>query len=131
MTDIIISGDGSSSQTEIQTSIDNGPHPFTKEAAIEFIKRSPMNSWMKGVCLSRIDNEDAVDHPRLLMMKIMEYVEINLNEARKAKEISTVCALCQYGFEAQCIIFCKDEIMVCNPECEYYNSGYALKENKV
>ena len=88
MTDIIISGDGSSSQTETQTSIDNGPHPFTKEAAIEFIKRSPMNSWMKGVCLSRIDNEDAVDHPRLLMMKIMEYVEINLNEARKAKRKS-------------------------------------------
>ena len=127
MTDIIISGDGSSSQTETQTSIDNGPHPFTKEAAIEFIKRSPMNSWMKGVCLSRIDNEDAVDHPRLLMMKIMEYVEINLKEARKAKEYSTVCALCQYGFEAQCVMFSKDEQMVCNPECDYYNKGYALK----
>lgn len=113
------------SQTEKM--IETGQHPFTKEAAIEFVKQSPLNSWMKGVCISRIDNEDAVDHPRLLMMKIMEYAEINLKEAKKAKEISTVCAICQFGFRAQCVIFQKDEMMVCNPECEYYNSGYALK----
>ena len=117
------------SQIPTETEINQGlAHPFTKEAAIEFIKRSPLNSWMKGVCLSRIDNEDAVDHPRLLMMKIMEYVEINLNEARKAKQISTVCALCQFGFEAQCILFQKDTLMTCSPECEYYNSGHVIKE---
>lgn len=102
-------------------------HPFTKEAAIEFVKRSPLNSWMKGVCLSRIDNPDAVNHPRLLMMKIMEYVELNLKDAKSAKDVATVCALCQFAFEAKTIIFQRDELMVCNPECVHYNSGYAIK----
>jgi hypothetical protein len=57
----------------------------------------------------------------------MEYVEVNLNEARKIKEAHTVCALCQFGFEAQCILFQRDDLMTCSPDCEYYNSGYALK----
>lgn len=127
MTDIITSGDGSLTQTQTEINVDQ-THPFTKEAAIEFIKGSPLNSWMKGVCLSRIDNADAMDHPRLLMMKIMEYVEINLKEARKANEVSTVCALCQFGFEAQCVLFAQGNQMVCNPECEYYYKGFALTE---
>lgn len=103
-------------------------HPFTKEAAIEFVKRSPLNSWMKGVCLSRIDNDDAVDHPRLLMMKIMEYVEINLKEARNIDDASTVCSLCQYAFEANTILFQKDESMLCDASCDYFNRGFSIKE---
>lgn len=115
--------------TQTPTEIDvDLAHPFTKDAAIEFVKRSPLNSWMRGVCLSRIDSEDFVDHPRLLMMKIMEYVEINLREARNAKDASTVCSLCQYGFEAQCILFQKNELMTCNPACEYYGSEFSIKE---
>lgn len=102
-------------------------HPFTREEAIEFVKRGPLNSWMKGVCLSRIDNPDSVEHPRLLMMKIMEYVEINLKEARNAREAAVVCSLCQYGFEARNILFQKDDILECNPMCEYFNAGYAEK----
>lgn len=135
MMGITISGGGSlipiigqnNSPAREDTSSEEFNHPFTKEAAIEFVKRSPLNSWMKGVCLSRIDNPDAVNHPRLLMMKIMEYVELNLNDAKAAKDVATVCALCQFSFEAKTIIFQKDELMVCNPECIHYNAGYAIK----
>lgn len=121
------SGNPISSGVSDVNNIDVANHPFTKEAAIELVKDSPLNSWMKGVCLSRISDADFINNPRLLMMKILEYVEINLKEVKKIDDVLTICALCKFTFKAKNILLQQNEVMECNSTCDYYSRGYATK----
>jgi hypothetical protein len=53
-------------------------HPFNKEAAISFVKKSCFDGWLKSVCVARFEDPEIYDHPRVLMQLLGDYLEISL-----------------------------------------------------
>jgi len=99
-------------------------HPFKREKAISFIKNSCFDSWLKSVCIARLEDSETYDHPRVLMMIIGDYLEVSLKASKGRDDYEKTCALCKMGFQMKQELFLKDEIMQCSDECEYFVHGH-------
>jgi len=103
-------------------------HPFSRARSISFIQDSCFDSWLKAVCIARLEDSETYDHPRVLMMIIGDYLEISLKAAKGRDDYQKICALCKMGFQMKQELFLKDEIMVCSPDCEYFEFGFGCSE---
>ena len=103
-------------------------HPFKRERSISFIRGSCFDSWLKAVCIARLEDPETYDHPRVLMMIIGDYLEVSLKASRGRDDYEKICALCKMGFQMKQELFLKDEIMQCSDECEYYKYNFGIKE---
>ena len=103
-------------------------HPFKREKAISFIKNSCFDSWLKSVCIARLEDPEVYDHPRVLMMIIGDYLEVSLKASKGRDDYEKTCALCKMGFQMKQELFLKDEIMACADDCEYYKYGFGIGE---
>ena len=103
-------------------------HPFTKIAAVKFVQQSPLDSWLQGVLICKIEDSETYDHPRVLMMLLGEYLELSMKSAKNRDDYEKICALCKMGFQMKQELFLKDEIMQCSDECEYYKFNFGVKE---
>lgn len=113
-----------------EISIEEGveQHPFTKIKAIEFTKQSPLDNWLQGVLICKIEDSETYDHPRVLMQLLGDYLELSLKAAKNRDDYEKICALCKMGFKMKQELFLKDEIMVCADDCEYYKYNFGCKE---
>jgi uncharacterized Zn-finger protein len=103
-------------------------HPFNKIRAAEFTKQSPLDSWLQGIILCKIEDEETYDHPRVLMQLLGDYLEISLKAAKNRDDYEKICALCKMGFQMKQELFLKDEIMLCGEDCEYAKYNFGIKE---
>jgi hypothetical protein len=105
-------------------------HPFTKIAAVKFVQQSPLDSWLQGVLICKIEDEETYDHPRVLMMLLGEYLELSMKSATNRDDYQKICALCKMGFQMKQELFLKDEIMTCADDCEYFVHGHGIGEEE-
>jgi hypothetical protein len=103
-------------------------HPFNKAAALKFVQQSPLDNWLRAVVTCKIEDDETYDHPRILMMLLGEYLEISMRSSMGREDHEKICALCKMGFQMKQELFLKDEIMVCSPDCEYFEFGFGCSE---
>ena len=103
-------------------------HPFNKIAACNFVRKSCLDSWLQGIILCKIEDEETYDHPRVLMQLLGDYLEISLKAAKNRDDYEKICALCKMGFQMKQELFLKDEIMQCADDCEYAKYNFGIKE---